>query len=52
MTKVVIHGSKGRMGQMLVACAKNIKDLEVAGEVDVGDDLGMIINVYGRKISV
>ena len=44
MTKVVIHGSKGRMGQMLVACAKSIKDLEVAGEVDEGDDLGMIIN--------
>ena len=44
MTKVIIHGSKGRMGQMLIACAEHIEGLEVVGEVDEGDDLGVIIN--------
>ena len=43
MTKVVIHGFKGRMGQMLIACAKNIEDLEIVGEVDEGDDLASVI---------
>ena len=43
MTKVIIHGSKGRMGQMLIACAEHIKGLEVVGEVDEGDDLATAI---------
>ena len=36
--RVLINGSKGRMGQMLIACAKSDPALEIAGEVDVGDD--------------
>ena len=43
MTKIIIHGSKGRMGQILIACAKSTKDLEVVGEVDEGDDLASVI---------
>jgi len=43
MTKIIITGSKGRMGQMLIACATRIPELEVVGQVDVGDDLGAII---------
>ena len=43
MTKIVITGSKGRMGQALVACAKNFRELEIAGQVDQGDDLGSVI---------
>jgi len=43
MTKVIIHGSKGRMGQMLIACAEHIKGLEVVSEVDEGDDLSTAI---------
>ena len=43
MTKVIIHGSKGRMGQMLIACAEHIKGLEVVSEVDEGDDLATAI---------
>ena len=39
MTKVIITGSKGRMGQALVSCAKNFHELEVTGQVDQGDDL-------------
>ena len=43
MTKIIITGSKGRMGQALVACAKNFRELEIAGQVDQGDDLGDVI---------
>jgi len=43
MTKIVINGSKGRMGQALVACASRIDGIEVSGEVDEGDDLESVI---------
>ena len=43
MTKIIITGSKGRMGQMLVACAARIPNLQVVGQVDQGDDLGTIV---------
>ena len=39
MTKVIITGSKGRMGQMLLACAARIPELQVVGAVDQGDDV-------------
>jgi 4-hydroxy-tetrahydrodipicolinate reductase len=39
MTKIIINGSNGRMGQALVACVKNFRDLEVIGQIDQGDDL-------------
>jgi 4-hydroxy-tetrahydrodipicolinate reductase len=38
-TKLVIVGSKGRMGQMLIACAARQPDLAVVGQVDQGDSL-------------
>lgn len=43
MTKVIIHGSKGRMGQALLACAARQADLEVVGAIDQGDDLAAVI---------
>jgi 4-hydroxy-tetrahydrodipicolinate reductase len=42
-TKVIINGSKGRMGQALVACAKNFRDIEVVGRIDTGDDLAAVV---------
>ena len=36
--KVLINGARGRMGQMLIACARNEPGLEVTAQVDVGDD--------------
>jgi len=44
MTKIIINGVKGRMGQALVACAKNFRDLEVVGQIDTGDDLAAVIS--------
>jgi 4-hydroxy-tetrahydrodipicolinate reductase len=38
VTKVVIIGSKGRMGQALTSCALRNPDLKVAGQADQGDD--------------
>lgn len=43
MTKVVIVGSKGRMGQALVSCAARNLELQVVGEIDEGDDLRTVI---------
>ncbi|MFZ0826497.1 MAG: 4-hydroxy-tetrahydrodipicolinate reductase [Verrucomicrobiia bacterium] len=43
MTKIIITGSKGRMGRALIACAPNFRDIEIAGQVDAGDDLSAVI---------
>lgn len=43
MTRIIITGSKGRMGQALINCAKNFPDLEIAGAIDQGDDLKTVI---------
>ena len=38
MTRIVINGARGRMGQMLVACASRLPALQVTGQIDRGDD--------------
>lgn len=43
MTRVIITGSKGRMGQALLTCAARMKDLQVAARIDAGDDLASAI---------
>src|ERR1039458_7417607 len=43
MTRVIITGAKGRMGQALVSCAKNFRDLRIVAQIDVGDDLSAAI---------
>lgn len=44
MTKIIITGVRGRMGQALVNCAKNFPDLEIAAGIDQGDDLVSVIS--------
>ncbi|MGD0088126.1 MAG: 4-hydroxy-tetrahydrodipicolinate reductase [Verrucomicrobiota bacterium] len=39
MTRIIITGAKGRMGQTLVACAKNFRDVQIGAQIDMGDDL-------------
>ena len=43
MTKIIITGSKGRMGQALISCAARMPELEVIGAIDQGDDLSTIV---------
>jgi 4-hydroxy-tetrahydrodipicolinate reductase len=43
MTKLIITGSKGRMGQALLTCAARNPELQVVGQIDAGDDLASII---------
>jgi 4-hydroxy-tetrahydrodipicolinate reductase len=43
MVKIIITGSKGRMGQMLLSCAARNSRLQVVGEVDTGGDLAQFI---------
>src|SRR5579884_2841812 len=44
MTRVIITGSRGRMGQALVACAARMKDLQVAAAIDASEDLASVIS--------
>ena len=43
MTKIIINGFKGRMGQALLHCAPQHRGLELVAKVDVGDDLAAVI---------
>jgi len=43
MTKIIITGAKGRMGQALLQCAARMPELHVLAGVDMGDDLGAVI---------
>ncbi len=43
MLTVAIVGSKGRMGQMLLACAGRLPELRVGAAVDQGDDLSVAV---------
>ncbi|MGC8742585.1 MAG: 4-hydroxy-tetrahydrodipicolinate reductase [Verrucomicrobiia bacterium] len=38
MTKVLLNGYKGRMGQAILDCARNFSDIEIVGKVDLGDN--------------
>lgn len=40
--RVVIYGSKGRMGQALVRCVEENSSLQLAGTIDSGDSLELI----------
>jgi len=44
MTKIIITGSKGRMGQALIGCAAKIPELQIVGEIDKDENLGGIID--------
>jgi 4-hydroxy-tetrahydrodipicolinate reductase len=39
MTRLIIAGAKGRMGQALARCAQGIPGLAIAGQFDLGQDL-------------
>jgi 4-hydroxy-tetrahydrodipicolinate reductase len=43
MTRVIINGSKGRMGQALLSCAERMPEVEIVGAVDQGDDLAALL---------
>lgn len=39
MTRLIITGSKGRMGQALLACAARFPDIQITSQIDLGDKL-------------
>ena len=43
MTRIIINGSKGRMGQALLSPAARIPEIEIVGAVDQGDDLAALL---------
>ena len=42
--QVLINGAHGRMGQALIACAKEFTDLAVGATADAGDDFSAAVN--------
>ena len=44
MTKVIITGSKGRMGSRIAAMIRDSKDLSVEAEIDAGDSLERVVD--------
>ena len=44
MTKIIIIGSKGRMGQALLTCAARLPEIEIVGQIDAGDDPCAVID--------
>lgn len=44
MTKIVITGAAGRMGQRIISLASGEKDIKVVGAVDIGDSLEKVIS--------
>jgi 4-hydroxy-tetrahydrodipicolinate reductase len=47
---IIICGAKGRMGRTLVACVQSDPELQLAGEIDLGDDLAKIISRAGAIV--
>jgi 4-hydroxy-tetrahydrodipicolinate reductase len=43
MTRIIITGAKGRMGQALIACAAQMPKVQIAARIDLGDDLRAVI---------
>jgi 4-hydroxy-tetrahydrodipicolinate reductase len=43
MTRVIINGSKGRMGKALVACLPQHPEVQLVGQVDQGEDLAGLV---------
>jgi 4-hydroxy-tetrahydrodipicolinate reductase len=43
MIRIIITGSKGRMGRALAACAPQHPKLQIAGQIDQGEDLMAVI---------
>jgi 4-hydroxy-tetrahydrodipicolinate reductase len=43
MTRIIITGSRGRMGRTLLSCSAHHREIEVVGEIDQGDDLNAVI---------
>ena len=50
VTRLLINGSKGRMGQALIQCASRNPELQVTAAVDQGDDLGAVLNTCDAVI--
>jgi 4-hydroxy-tetrahydrodipicolinate reductase len=44
MTKIIITGSRGRMGRALIACAPQHADLQIVDQIDQGDELSAVIS--------
>jgi 4-hydroxy-tetrahydrodipicolinate reductase len=42
--RIIVNGSKGRMGQTIIACAEADPEATIAAGIDTGDDLAAVID--------
>jgi len=52
MIRVMVVGAKGRVGTRVVAGVERADDLELAGAVDLGDDLGACVETHHPQVAV
>ena len=52
MIRVLVNGSKGRMGQEVVKAVRACPELELVGETDIDDDLGASISRLSPAVVV
>jgi 4-hydroxy-tetrahydrodipicolinate reductase len=43
MTKIILIGSKGRMGRTLLTCAARYPDIKIVGQIDLEEDISSVI---------
>lgn len=43
MTRIIITGSKGRMGRALASCVPHFPELQLVAQIDQGDDLRAVV---------
>ena len=44
MTRIIITGARGRMGEALLRCAGQFPQVDIVGRIDLGDDLRQVID--------
>lgn len=44
MTRIILHGARGRMGRAILQCVGQHPDMEITAQVDQGDDLAAVLD--------
>lgn len=44
MTRIILHGARGRMGRAILQCVAQHADLEISAQVDQGEDLAAVMD--------
>ena len=48
MTRIIMHGCNGRMGQMITSLAAEDKDIEIVAGIDISDHISNPYPVFSK----